>query len=53
MRDAYIERLRQHNQGVEALAMSFGWSCILHHTDQAPEASLLALYLVLSESAGG
>jgi uncharacterized protein (DUF58 family) len=52
MRDEYIHRLEAHNQGIEALAKSFGWSYVLHHTDHSPEASLLALYLVLSEQAG-
>ncbi|MBL4691217.1 MAG: DUF58 domain-containing protein [Rhodospirillales bacterium] len=51
MRDEYIRRLHEHNRGVAALATSFGWSYVLHHTDHSPEASLLALYLVLSETA--
>jgi len=52
MRDKYIHRLEGHNQGVAALANSFGWSYAVHHTDNLPEASLMALYLVLSETAG-
>ncbi|NQV82862.1 MAG: DUF58 domain-containing protein [Rhodospirillales bacterium] len=52
MRGEYIDRLEAHNRGVEALAQSFGWSYAIHHTDHSPEASLLALYLVLSEAAG-
>ena len=43
MRDEYICRLHEHNRGVAALATSFGWSYVLHHTDHSPEASLLAL----------
>ena len=52
VRDQYLDRLARHNQGVEALAKSFGWSYAVHHTDRPPEASLLALYLVLSQTTG-
>ncbi len=52
MRDQYLERVDRHNQWVEALAKSFGWSYAVHHTDRPPEASLLALYLVLSQTTG-
>ena len=52
MRDQSLARLARHNQGVEALAKSFGWSYAVHHTDRPPEASLLALYLVLSQTTG-
>lgn len=52
MRDQYLDRLAQHNQGIEALAKSFGWSYAVHHTDHPPEATLLALYLVLSQTTG-
>ena len=52
MRDQYLDRVDRHNQGIEALAKSFGWSYAVHHTDRPPEASLLALYLVLSQTTG-
>ena len=52
MRDEYLTALARHNQGVEALAKSLGWSYAVHHTDGSPETSLLALYLVLSQEAG-
>ncbi|MDA1090626.1 MAG: DUF58 domain-containing protein [Proteobacteria bacterium] len=52
MREQYLDRLTTHNQGIEALAKSFGWSHAVHHTDRSPEASLLALYLVLSQTTG-
>ena len=52
MRDDYQKALGRHNQGVEALAKSFGWSYTIHHTDRSPETSLLALYLVLSQATG-
>ncbi len=52
MRDQYLDRVDRHNQGIEALAKSFGWSYAVHHTNRPPEASLLALYLVLSQTTG-
>ena len=52
MREQYLDRLANHNQGIEALAKSFGWSHAVHHTDHSPEASILALYLVLSQTTG-
>ena len=52
IREQYLDRLANHNQGIEALAKSFGWSHAVHHTDHSPEASLLALYLVLSQTTG-
>ena len=52
MRDDYLTALARHNQGVEALTKSLGWSYAVHHTDRSPETSLLALYLVLSQEAG-
>lgn len=48
----YLNELTRHNRGIEALAKSFGWSYVLHHTDSSPEATLLALYLVLSQKNG-
>ena len=52
MRDDYLQAFNRHNQGLEALAKSFGWSYAIHHTDHSPETPLLALYLVLSEKTG-
>ncbi len=52
LRRDYFEEIHRHNQGIEALAKSFGWSYGSHHTDGSPEASLLALYLVLSQKNG-
>ena len=52
IREQYLDRLANHNQGIEALAKSFGWSHAVHYTDHSPEASLLALYLVLSQTTG-
>ncbi|NQU60794.1 MAG: DUF58 domain-containing protein [Rhodospirillales bacterium] len=52
MRDDYVREFALHNQGVEALAKSFGWSFAQHHTNASPEATLLSLYLVLSQATG-
>jgi len=48
----YLAEFQRHNRGIEALAKSFGWSYAVHHTDASPEATLLALYLVLSKKNG-
>ena len=52
MREQYLVRLARHNQGIEALAKSFGWSYAVHHTNHTPGSCLLALYLVLSQATG-
>jgi len=52
MRDGYLRELARHNDGVEAVAKSVGWSYTLHHTDRPPEAALLALFLGLSRKTG-
>jgi len=52
MRDEYRSELAHHNDGLQALANSVGWSYAIHHTDSSPEAALLALYLVLSQTIG-
>jgi len=52
MRDEYRSELARHNDGLRALADSVGWSYAIHHTDRSPEAALLALYLVLSQTIG-
>ena len=52
MRDEYRSELARHNDGLQGLADSVGWSYAIHHTDRSPEAALLALYLVLSQTIG-
>jgi uncharacterized protein (DUF58 family) len=52
LRNRYISRLENHNQEVEAVAKSYGWSYALHHSDDSPEVSLMELYLVLSNTVG-
>nr|WP_142847371.1 DUF58 domain-containing protein [Telmatospirillum sp. J64-1] len=49
VRDAYAKRLAGHREGLRAIARTLGWSFTLHHTDQPPQAALLALHAVLSE----
>lgn len=48
IRDDYMRRLRQHRDGVAAIAARLGWTCGAHRTDRRPELALLALYGVLS-----
>ncbi|MFQ5765550.1 MAG: DUF58 domain-containing protein [Rhodospirillales bacterium] len=52
MRDEYLRELARHNDGLEALAKSFGWRYAVHHSDRPPEAALLALYFMLSQMTG-
>ncbi len=47
VRDAYVERLVEHRAGLAATARAFGWTFSLHHTDRAPNATLLALHSAL------
>lgn len=48
LRPQYQQRVRQHRDGLAAIARAHGWSFACHHTDQAPQAALLALYQRLS-----
>jgi uncharacterized protein (DUF58 family) len=48
LRDGYARRLAAHRDGVAAIARGFGWSFAVHHTDQPPQAALLALHMRLS-----
>ena len=52
VRQAYREELEAHIDGLRALTRSFGWTFTQHITDRPPEATLLALYLLLSETLG-
>jgi uncharacterized protein (DUF58 family) len=51
IRDAYRRRLADHHDGLADLARSYGWGHLVHRTDRAPEAVLMALYRHLSERA--
>ena len=48
VREIYAERVARHRAGLRALAQAAGWSFAVHHTDQPPEAALLALHQVLA-----
>ena len=48
VREVYAERVARHRAGLAALSQAAGWSFAVHHTDQPPEAALLALHQVLA-----
>ena len=48
VRAEYLARLARHREGLAGIAASFGWSLLTHHTDQPPEAALLALWQALA-----
>ena len=50
VREAYIDRLAAHRQGLAAIARAVGWDYVAHRTDQPPGSALLALYVLLSAS---
>ena len=52
MRDAYIERLAAHRDGLAEVARRLGWSLLVHHTDRPPHEALLSLILRLGGQAG-
>ena len=45
VRSEYIDRMTEHQAGLRDVARSIGWSFTVHMTDQAPERTLLALYV--------
>ncbi len=53
VRAAYVHQLAAHRDGLAALARSLGWSFTIHHTDQPPQAALLALHGRLSSPRAG
>ena len=44
LRDAYLERLHDHEGALETLVQTMGWGFSVHHTNNPPQAALLALY---------
>lgn len=48
LRGDYIARLQAHRDGLRELARRTGFTFALHHTDQPPQAALLALHGALS-----
>lgn len=53
VREAYQEALTHHQQGLSALCRQLGWTLTTHATDQSPEAVLMSLYLLLTETRSG
>jgi uncharacterized protein (DUF58 family) len=52
LRDAYIERLAAHRDGLAEIARRLGWSLLVHHTDRPPHELLLSLIMRLGGQAG-
>ncbi|HYC04191.1 MAG TPA: DUF58 domain-containing protein [Azospirillaceae bacterium] len=48
IREAYLERLAAHRDGLAALARAAGWSFATHRTDKPPQTALLSLYAAMS-----
>jgi len=44
IREAYCHRLEAHRRHLETIAMQFGWTFSLHHTDRSLEPVLLGLH---------
>jgi uncharacterized protein (DUF58 family) len=49
VRQAYMERLEAHRDGLAALARAAGWSFVTHRTDRPPQTALLALYGAIAQ----
>lgn len=47
LRDAYLNRLAERKDHIEALCRAAGWQYHCHHTDQAAQSALLWLYRAL------
>lgn len=52
VREAYVERMRAHAAGLADIARAAGWTHMQHHTDQPPQAALLALFTALTQRVG-
>ena len=48
VRAEYSARLARHREGLAGIAAGLGWTLLTHHTDQPPEAALMALWQALS-----
>ncbi len=53
VRADYRAAMAAHHRGLEALAVSHGWSFATHRTDRPPETALLGLYTALSQAVRG
>lgn len=51
VREEYVDRLAQHQDGLQDIARSIGWSFTSHMTDQTPEQALLSLYVRMAADA--
>lgn len=49
VRSEYADRLARHRAGLAGIAATAGWTLLTHHTDQPPEAALLALWQALAQ----
>lgn len=47
LRARYQARLKAHREELQALAVRFGWSLLVHHTDRPPTEPLLTLIMRL------
>ncbi len=48
IRGAYAARLREQQEGLRDICTAAGWGFGVHHTDHAPEAALLGLFMALA-----
>jgi uncharacterized protein (DUF58 family) len=53
VRDEYRARFAAHRAGLQAIARTFGWTLLAHHTDQPPATALMSLFFTLAEPRGG
>lgn len=51
LRKDYQLELARHNEALRAVVRRYGWSITTHRTDHAPEPVLMALYMMMSETA--
>lgn len=51
VRQTYLERLRAHQDGLDALARAAGWTYAVHRTDRSPQTALLGLWGALAREA--
>ncbi|HYG90755.1 MAG TPA: DUF58 domain-containing protein [Azospirillum sp.] len=51
VRTAYMNRFREHQEGLVALARAAGWTFAVHRTDRPPQTALLSLWGALAQEA--
>lgn len=52
VRDEYNTRLRAQQEALDSIARRFGWTYVIHGTDQPPQVPLLTLYMAMSGETG-